>query len=352
MTYSIRIGAQDVFHILDYVQNVRPSNPEPSCWDYLQTIPNMIFQFVVHRYADFRMLIRSCCSMGWSLTQMDVNVRLAQLTSLKFALELNIPPIGVQALFNQISDDAKDLLFYADSSYVQEYVSTTDPERRETIRGEIIRECERARCLQENIYAVHHCFFSCFQACECEDESWGSFDDEGDDFMSSITQILRDPEVLSTLQEILGSNDAHQNQRRGGGGNVGRSARPREASNIGNDIPNTVPYNASSIPAEVRRKAARIDTLKSSNPSNTPGNFICPITQDIMSMPVFDASHPRAKELPQNRHPIDQSSLEGYLTSTDIPKCVTCRHPENGSMAHLRIDTGLQDQILSFLGGS
>lgn len=145
-------------------------------------------------------------------------------------------------------------------------------------------------------------------------------------------------------------------------------------------VPGTIPYSQYSIPADVQDKADEIARLSTqfealTNHPPIPQHFICPVTlSGLMKIPVFDASHravenamraasalgagPEAQTALNNRdirHILDKDSIESHFTahphSYNPAKCPTCRHPEHGGMRreNLRIDTALQDEILSFL---
>ena len=90
--------------------------------------------------------------------------------------------------------------------------------------------------------------------------------------------------------------------------------------------------------------------------------------REIMTIPVFDASHPAVQNALRAanaaggtssalnnrdlRHAMEKDSLEAHMRSGGTARCPTCRHPERGSgirRENLRIDTALQDEILQFL---
>jgi hypothetical protein len=127
------------------------------------------------------------------------------------------------------------------------------------------------------------------------------------------------------------------------------------------------------IPQEVQTKADEIvrlrglfDAMDENNRPALPAGYECPISLSIISIPVFDASHPavQAAFLPgatvalnnrDNRHPID---LNEYIRNGTVglnnDRCSICRHQpalhRNAAFnPYMRIDSALQDEILQFL---
>ena len=120
----------------------------------------------------------------------------------------------------------------------------------------------------------------------------------------------------------------------------------------------TLPYDSANIPPEIQTKADEIAQLfERAEASNVhiPQGYICPISQEVMSIPVFDYTHPSINAVNINyrdlRHLVDKTSLEGMFASGRAVRCPACRHPESGQTArnNLRIDTAFQDEILEFL---
>jgi hypothetical protein len=150
--------------------------------------------------------------------------------------------------------------------------------------------------------------------------------------------------------------------------------------NVDLNIPNTVAYVRGAIPLANQQKADEIVALKVRFDALAvapaiPAVFGDNILSDIMSIPVFDASHPGVQAgLPALRaavagaagavstlsnyrtmqHMMDRDNLEACIDaghSWAPAKCPICRHPEHGGIRreYLRIDTGVQDDILRFL---
>ncbi len=124
------------------------------------------------------------------------------------------------------------------------------------------------------------------------------------------------------------------------------------------DFAGTVPYDRFDIPADIQAKADEIAILREKAEEDNiaiPQGFICLISHDVMSMPVFDYTHPSINAVNINnrdlRHLVDKTSLERAFASLQIVKCSLCRYPEDGrtERRNLLIDTALQDEILAYL---
>lgn len=136
------------------------------------------------------------------------------------------------------------------------------------------------------------------------------------------------------------------------------------------EIPGTEKYLANRIPNNITQKEKEIERLKDlfyemDTNKPIPNNFECSIMQEIMALPLFDASHPEVQKQRLNRdvrHLMDKSNFE-KLSKNNIDinegrvfnriplNCPTCHHPKekNINNNHLLIDTQLQDLILEFL---
>ncbi len=156
--------------------------------------------------------------------------------------------------------------------------------------------------------------------------------------------------------------------RVGGREPVGRPERP-SATTYNVNVPGTVAYVQNRVPADVQTKANEINRLKplfeAMRPTpDVPLAYNDPINFEMMSIPVFDASHPAIQTALETgvsvdnrdiRHLLDKDTMEAHIaahpSSWSPAKCAICRHPEHGGIRreNLRIDTALQDQILAFL---
>ncbi len=126
-------------------------------------------------------------------------------------------------------------------------------------------------------------------------------------------------------------------------------------------------YVKNKIPEEIQKKSIKIDKLKRAiesfhNPPSIPERFQCPLVYDTMKIPAFDSSHPyiqrlwdkvkdgswTASEAPIDWslfHIMDLATIECAISENN--HCPTCRHPIQEE--NLRINTGLQNEILHFL---
>jgi hypothetical protein len=138
------------------------------------------------------------------------------------------------------------------------------------------------------------------------------------------------------------------------------------------DIPGAVAYVRDRIPDEIQQKADEIAQLRRrfeamEDPPDVPNEYEDPIMREIMTIPVFPASHPQMRNglnalraalraggaeateaLNANRalrHTMEKDSLEQIMRAS--PLCPACRHQINRNS--LRIDTQLQDEILEYL---
>ena len=87
-----------------------------------------------------------------------------------------------------------------------------------------------------------------------------------------------------------------------------------------------------------------------------PENYVCIISMDCMSMPVFDRSHPELQEALKNasvfnerrlQHYIDHTSYENLQSQRAMPDCPACR--KTYDQRSMMIDKAFQAEILEFL---
>jgi hypothetical protein len=316
------------------------------CSKYLMSIPKAIGTFFIHRYADVRMFLRAFSS--FRSTTAAIDTRIHEICQFRTALE-NCRDNRQEASthFNSLCLETRNLFFYVNSNYLNQFHTETDPAKIETIRQEIYRECQQVISFQNILLAVSS-FFR---------------------FFSSSTQ-RSSSYVVPSVRPAPGPTPARPTPA--------RPARPIP-SNLVLNIPNTVPYVQNAIPADVQQKADEIVRLREQfeelpSPPNIPLFHEDFIMTGIIALPIFDASHPFLQDhLPtlraagvdaailrdnrNRRHYLDKDSFETYFatgTSGSPKKCPTCRHPTDGGInrAFLRIDTQLQDEILGFLRGA
>lgn len=302
-----------------------------SLFDQIRGIPQAIGTFCVHRYADFRMFVRSCISMSGSTQEIiDHRIRLTAMIR-EVVKDHNTAREALLPLSDHERPLVRDLFFYVDESYLYELMRETDPEKIALIQEEIVRECDRVICLQTTLFTVYSIFQSFFPCCFGEPNS----SPERFDFS---TVVEEGPQV-------------RERPRREGDRVAPLARNPL-------DVPGTVPYVQNQIPQHIQDKAAEIAHLTAvyearpaSSRTPLPDHFNCIVMMSIMEIPVFDASHPGV-ESRVNRHFMEKDSMEHLLAAnTNSGKCPMCRHPEHYGMrrGNLRIDTALQDEILQFL---
>jgi hypothetical protein len=333
------------------------------CLDFFRSIPYKIFNFFCHRYADVRMFIRAFNSMGAGTTPSEIERRIQNLFQLRQqVLHSDGSVLSRVEIQNRFRDGIHNLLFYVDSDYIERLIdasrtylsgsSTTIPlnslENREIIE-EIVRECDQAIAYQRMLTSVNT-FYNIFS---------GNDSDHGNTWPSSYS--------------------AQSEPTRTGATRPGN--RPNNAINL--NIPGTVAYaqDVNNLPQEVRDKAQEIIDLTNNYfnlPEDTrpalPNQYECSVYATIISIPVFDASHPAvqnalraaqaanatsADQAALNnrdlRHIMDKVALEAHFTASRnnhrIANCPACRHPVSSDIErrNLLVDTAFQDEILQFL---
>jgi hypothetical protein len=315
-------------------------------FDNLLWIPKAIGEFFVHRYADLRMGIRACSSMS-SLTSEVCAERVRQVTRLKEAVESSGGfKTAASAIFNRTDPAVKNLFFYVDSRYLQEFVRETDLEKEESIRQEIFRECDRVVCLQNTL-----CKVTSFFRYWC---SWmfGAENNTENSPRAEERPQGREPVFMTRAPSGV--------PVRAPSGRTGAPAPSPVA--IAGSRP-AVPYVKNHIPADVRMRADQIRRLAPLYesmrpcPAPIPDHFECLVSTGIMQIPIFDATHALNMGNRANRHLIDYTTYEQMLVSSRSepwppPCCPQCRHPggrRGMSPEHMRIDVALQTEILAFL---
>ncbi len=352
------------------------------CLNCIKAIPKAIVNFFAHRYADFRMFIRAFVSMGGGTTNVDIDHRIQLISQLRDQILIsgnnrrNLQ--AVHDRFTRLDATVQNLFFYVDPNYTRRFAYSQGRETPE-IRYEIIRECDQAVSYQRTLRAVNT-FYSIFTG-----NFFGPFGDTEDEIPMSrpgaptsvgggwttqpgTTLGGVDLNIPGTVQYIQQDPPAQFRQR----------VFNPTATQAQNRLDQLTVHLTNQLPAAVRAKANQINALKVqfdnlANPPNIPGHFECSITREIMTVPVFDASHPavqnalRAANAPGGtsialnnrdlRHAIDFVSMEEHLIARNLAGdrrvCAVCRHPQertrNIERQNLRIDTDLQDQILAFL---
>src|ERR1700722_2813733 len=460
MTTGIRNDASNSANRFSPLVNAQPARAlnnrlvatigEKGCCDFLASIPRKIGTFFSHCYADVRMFFRAFSSMGSETTPNMIRERIGEVNQLKMFVEGPLPFVAVQG-FGRLSPQVRKLFHRVDRNYVQELLNLA---KTETVRQEIIRECDRVIGFQRQLTAVNT-FYRRFNeranthrvlrpepvappAPEPAEEpvrpipgpsgptvdevpptpepavppvpaatdsppaapgNWrAAFDDIMRRFNSTESRRRPPPMTIdpsriedalwaNRIRDMFAGSDGLIRDLLGGRGSV-RVPTPEmpPSSEINVNLEGTVPYVQDNIPADIMQKAAEINRLKERFEAlpadarpNVPEHFKDIISgDDFMSIPVFDASHPKVQDASRGvvaaitlpggraesdaeravrilgfRHHMDKDAMEAHLgtaVSFRGSKCPHCRHPEHGSMRreNLRIDTGLQDDELAF----
>ncbi len=322
------------------------------CSDWLSKIPNTIRGFFIHAYYDARMYFRAFTSMGKETTPSGIDRRINEVTQFLTVIENNTNSAvtswdfnGVKNRYQRLSPQVRDLFFIVDQNYINHFSVDQTIGSPQAMREEMIRECNRVVSFQRQLTAVNT-FYRLFTGkVVIPPVSIPETPPLSDDGM-----VVDVTTTTTTTTHPLNLN-----------------------------VPGTVPYVQNAIPADVQGKADEINRLSVQfaalrSPPVVPTIFNNVImSEDFMAIPVFDASHPQVQErlraanasgattavrdaLEERtiRHPYDKDALEAQIragTTWAPAKCYICRHPADGGIRrqYLRIDTGLQDQILQFL---
>ena len=331
-----------------------------SCWI---NASSRIGSFLVHRYADTRMFIRAFSSMFGSTTSNDIDTRVGEIYRFRTMIQECVANSQTASTrFDRLQPQTQALFFYTTASYIARFQNETDP-RTETIRQEILRECDLAISLQRTLTSVNTCFRSCF---------------------------TRSAPAATTVHPVAPSYTIWETFARMFGGPGLRTPGPMPgpmmvpgASTVpvvNLNIPDTVPYVRGNIPADIQTKADEIARLRDRVTGTVPLEYE-DYSSEVMCIPVFDASQPLVQSgLPalrtaidsasgvtaalsthrNSRHPLDKDVMEAHIAVGSPPMwegmppgpavCSICRHPVKRTA--LMIDTGLQDEILRYLRGA
>ena len=378
------------------------------------TISKSISNFFTHRNADFRMLLRAFASMGNGTTPDQIEWRVRVINRFRIIVENpandqhNLQRIHRK--FLRLDPSVRNLFYYLDSEYTQRLSYTDDMSEIREIKEEIIRECDQAISYQRTLTSVNN-FYAMFSNItdelsvtvveEIPTTSMGLIPTTDQvDLLSRVNRWInpnrRDRPLRATStydgvpwgyplrQEGYESARARWDRQEGRFDrnpiSVGRRdysmtlSRPGLSEAVNLNIPGTVPFDQAHIPRDVVAKAAEIDRLKiqfdnlGAGAPVWPQAYNCPIGLDIMTIPVFDASHPsvqnalRASLTPggtstalnnrATRHHLEFDAMTDQINS-GRHRCSICNHqPLRQAPLYLRIDTALQDEILQFLRAS
>jgi hypothetical protein len=123
--------------------NARASN---TCWESFISIPKKIGNFFAHRFADIRMFISGFRNSGG--TSSVVNQRFNEVNQLIQAINTcGADRTLVRDQFQRLSSGTRDLFYYLDGKYVNQFVS--DPSRTDEIKAEMLRECNQVIFIQK-----------------------------------------------------------------------------------------------------------------------------------------------------------------------------------------------------------
>lgn len=344
-------------------------NAGNDCFDYLTSLPKTIGKFFTDLYADCHMFFRAYSSMGGGTSSRTIDRRINEITQFMTAIETcGTQGNAVRDRFQRLSPQVRDLFFYVDLNYINEFVRNPSQEAAD----EMIRECDQIIIFQRQLTAVN-AFYRIFGG--------GGGQTPVTTLGGTTTGVTRPR--YPREEPITDSFDWYDWIGRVFYGDFRPSPpgvtipyrRDREpgttthAFNL--NIPGTVAYDQNAIHVTVQQKADEIIRLRGqfaalSSPPAVPAIYNDIILgDDFMAIPVFDASHPAIQNALSAgattainnrdfRHLFDKDALEGHIRAGNSwapAKCPTCRHPADGGIRrqYLRIDTDLQDEILLFL---
>lgn len=325
----------------------------------LETVDQAIRTFFFDRYVDCHLFQRAISSMGNGATSADIQRSIEVLTQLRTQLQ----DTGyVQAIlsFDTLDLRAEALILKpADFNFDLERYIYNDP-INQTLRQELIRECDRAIFFQRTLSVVN-IFYNTFGLNTHSSSPATTVDTSADGPV--IFWINQSIIPRAYWLDLLFKKD-------------GPTA-----------YEGTVKYNSFRIPRIIIEKGREIktlinqfeqlqelvDNLGSEGAEESEDKFFDvpelykDYMNEIMLIPVFDASHPDiqdqlatpagaiaiASDARLKRHAMDYRNFEHQFRSEswslDDVRCAICRHAIKRE--NMLIDTVLQDDILNFLKG-
>ncbi len=336
--------------------------------DCIHGIFKNVASFCVEIYGDSRMLVSAISSLP-HFNASDVERRINEITHVRTTLTTfgNHQCELENAFRHVISSEVRNLFFYVDVNYLQQFHMESDPVCIEKMKATIVHECERAISYQKMLI-VANTFFH-----ECAENMWNHLPIQPVHFQSENTVInTRNYSIPGAIANSMASLPQ-------------RLKAYYEREYRARIFDSTLPPNPAlleiqqfyrdQLPQEIQDRAAEIHRLKASyvsDPRYSDEVFLDGIWREIMEIPVFDASHPQLVTAMQNarnggsvgvlndrsmRHSTDMDTLVEYLLiqreSGNRALCAICRHPEpegrGMNPSQLMIDVDLQIQTLDFL---
>lgn len=321
------------------------------CFEQVRQFSERVGRYALNFYADTRMFIRSFISMFGSTTPEDIDRRMSEVDGFQNVM-VNAGGDRAARRFDRLSEETKNLFFYTTAGYIDQFRMAQDPIKAENIRLDILRECSKVIDFQRMLSAVNTFFLAFTQRSPASSEGISEPATEPGGFWGRLFRRSREAPGESVEDS--------------------RSEAPRPPVDL--NIPNTAPYNREAVPADIARKGDEIARLGGAFAGAIPARFKDPVTLGFMEIPVFDASHPAVQNgltalrealaaggsVTTNqmnaRHHMDKTSLDHHIGAGGVPRwweahasaaCPSCRHPVR--VDSLKIDTGLQDEILAFL---
>lgn len=316
------------------------------CFAYLKTIPQAIGKFFQYRYADVNLFVRAFKSMGGGTDYNEILRRIDAVTRFRDRVEPCLAPVSdgsgrevwnrqmvmnIPRNFQSLNNRVQYLFFNVDQDLVQRLANAGDSPEARDLRERILYECDQVKSFQRILTSVNT-FYRVFT---------------GSSSGSTPTPITRPRPPGPGPQPVPGA------------------------------IPGTLAYDQYNIPQAVQDTANEITRLKAAfdnlpNPPAIPDEYNCLIMTDIMSIPVFDSSHPAiqnalnaADSTALNnrgfRHFMDKDSFETHMTTNHPTVCPQCRHPAPAGVRwhynsiqreNMLIDTALQNEIRDFLNNA
>lgn len=327
--------------------------------------------------------------------------RLKELASFQVVLRLNNDQ-HLRYAYANLPHVCKEVITAGDRGLFERYMHATQTAEKRQLKNALIARCGRAQTFQQMLRPVDgfadglrtaRSFINSFTGCvrtvpsdffnqrstdtvrvyERSTQAEPSTPEAGGiDAPEVSSEPPRRPTPTERIRDLLPSWRNEPARSAASTASTTRASTPTSTTaptRTAPTLPGTVPYRAASIPPEILAKQTEITNLRTRfdalpNPPLVPVAFACPVSLEIMTLPVFAISHPliqQALSAPAGadrdqrianrdlRHVLDVESMDALLgpSASRRPPCPSCRHPMASN--DVVIDTELQDQILAFL---
>ncbi len=316
--------------------------------------------------ADVRMFWRAYVSMGHGTTPQDIRNRIGALEVFEEEVvqartsELQQAILGRYRLLDR---DVKKLLVRVDEQFVRSFSAEGNRALFEERKNLILRECNLACNFQRKLTIVNT-YYRVFKRLGSRPRVPAPIPVSSPSSRSVLPSIPGTiPYPQNAIPADLMANLVRENDLRWNPDNT----LPRNPA-----IPPICQFFRDQLPREILNNAEEIARLKAAASQDVLDNalqlFNCPVTGDLMEIPVFVASHPAVQASINKpvltdadfiaRHHLDFNAMEAHLLVKQTRHgtravCAVCRHPQDQGRSinreHLVVDTTLQTRILNYL---